>query len=94
MNLDAVTIEDCIENYHRKNQAVILVAGKVVGFVDDRSYLSSENIVRYTALLDKRMDIVMHSGKSWKPAYGLELQKIDKEIAELRLLIEAERERR
>lgn len=94
MNPDAVTIEDCLENFYRKGQTVILAAGKVMGFVDDRSYLTSENIVRYTALLDKRMDIVMHSGKSWKPEYGLELQKIDKEIAELRLLVEAEQERR
>lgn len=44
MNPDAVTIQDCEENFYRKNQAVILAAGKVVGFTDDCSEIKQRCI--------------------------------------------------
>lgn len=94
MNPDAVTIEDCLESYHCKGQAVILAAGKVEGFVDDRPGLTVNKIARYTALVDRRQYIIMHSGENWQPEYEDELREIDRELAELRLLVEAEQERR
>lgn len=93
MNPDAVTIEDCLENYHCKGQAVILAAGKVKGFVDDRPGLAVNKIARYTALADRRQHIIMHSGQNWQPEWEQELKDIDKELAELRPLVEAEHER-
>lgn len=90
MNPDAVTIQDCEENFYRKNQAVILAAGKVVGFTDDQPGLTVNKIVRYTDLVDRRQHIIMHSGQSWQPEYEAELQEIDRELAELRPLIDME----
>lgn len=34
LNLEAVTVEDCINNYEYKDRAVILNDGKVIGFED------------------------------------------------------------
>lgn len=90
MNPDAVTIQDCEENFYRKNQAVILAAGKVVGFTDDQPGLTVNKIARYTALMDRRQYIIMHSGQSWQPEWEQKLQEIDRELEELRLLIDAE----
>ena len=33
MNYDKITIEDCLEQYEYKNEAVLLDEGKVAGFV-------------------------------------------------------------
>lgn len=46
--------------------------------------MTDEQVVRYTQLTARRMEIVMHSGASWKPEYGQELEEIDKELAALR----------
>lgn len=32
MNTEAITVQDCIEMYERKNRAVILKDGRVAGF--------------------------------------------------------------
>lgn len=32
MNTEAITVQDCIEMYERKNKAVILKDGRVAGF--------------------------------------------------------------
>lgn len=32
INLDAVTIQDCLDNYTYKNKAAILNDGKILGF--------------------------------------------------------------
>lgn len=34
LNLEAVTVEDCINNYEYKDRTVILNDGKVIGFED------------------------------------------------------------
>lgn len=34
MNLEVATIQDCIDMYDLKNQAVILNDGKVIGFTE------------------------------------------------------------
>lgn len=51
--------------------------------------MTDEQVVRYTELTARRMEIVMHSGASWKPEYGQELEEIDKELAELRRHVDA-----
>lgn len=51
--------------------------------------MTEEQVVRYTRLTARRMEIVMHSGASWRPEYGQELEEIDKELAELRRHVDA-----
>lgn len=34
INFDAMTVEDCVENYYRKNKCVILENGHVVDIVE------------------------------------------------------------
>ena len=34
INLDAMTVEDCVENYYRKNKCVTIENGHVVGIVE------------------------------------------------------------
>lgn len=36
MNKDIITIQDCIDMYEKKNQAVILNDGKVIDFVKEK----------------------------------------------------------
>lgn len=51
--------------------------------------MTDEQVVRYTELTARRMEIVMHSGASWKPEYAQELEEIDAELAELRKHVDA-----
>ncbi len=51
--------------------------------------MTEDQVVRYTRLTARRMEIVMHSGVSWKPEYAQELEKIDAELAELRRHVDA-----
>lgn len=32
MNYEAVTIQDCLDNYEKRNKSVVINAGQVVGF--------------------------------------------------------------
>lgn len=50
--------------------------------------LNVAQITRYLDLVDRRLEILMHSGIDWKPEYAPELQAIDREIAELRKVID------
>ena len=36
MNKDIITIQDCIDMYDKKNQAVILNDGKVIDFIKEK----------------------------------------------------------
>lgn len=36
MNLEEITIEDCIDMYEKKGKAVIINDGKVVGFIEEK----------------------------------------------------------
>jgi len=36
VNLEAVTIEDCIDMYQKKNKCVILNDGKIIEFSEDK----------------------------------------------------------
>ena len=49
--------------------------------------LTVEDIARYMLLAERKAYILMHSGISWKPEYGPELEAIDKELASLRVLV-------
>jgi hypothetical protein len=37
INLDAMTVEDCVENYYRKNKCVVIANGHVIDIVDKES---------------------------------------------------------
>ena len=50
--------------------------------------LDANQITRYIDLVDRRLYILMHSGIDWQPEYAAELEAIDKEIAELRKVID------
>lgn len=56
--------------------------------------MSGKKINRYLTLVSRRLFIVAHSGIDWKPEYGAELTGIDRELAELRKLVDQEHDRR
>ena len=56
--------------------------------------MTAQQVSRYIDLVNRRMDVLSHSGVDWKPEYGLELNQIEKELAELRLLVDAEHQKR
>lgn len=56
--------------------------------------MTDEQVVRYTRLTARRMEIVIHSGASWRPEYGQELEEIDAELAALRQQLDAVKEAR
>lgn len=51
--------------------------------------MTDDQVVRYTRLMARRMQIVMHSGASWKPEYAQELEEIDAELATLGQRVDA-----
>lgn len=51
--------------------------------------MTDDQVVRYTQLTARQMEIVMHSGASWRPEYGQELEEIDAELAALRQQLDA-----
>lgn len=36
MNYEAITIQDCLDMYEKKNQATIINDGKVIGFIPEK----------------------------------------------------------
>ena len=46
--------------------------------------MTVNQIAEYTALLDRRVFILLHSGISWKPEYEGELQELNRKLQELR----------
>lgn len=56
--------------------------------------MTATDVIQYLALADRRMFIIEHSGVSWRPEYGPELESIDRELARLRKVIDAEHIRR
>lgn len=55
--------------------------------------ITPNQIVRYLDLVDRRLEILT-SGVNWRPEYEGELAAIDKELAELRQLVDQEHQRR
>lgn len=56
--------------------------------------MTDKEICRYLELVDRRLFIIVHSGIDWKPEYALELEAIDRELAELRRMVNREHEKR
>ena len=56
--------------------------------------MNASEINRYLELVDRRLFILVHSGVDWQAEYATELEAIDKELAELRKLVDREHERR
>lgn len=56
--------------------------------------LDEKEILRYIDLVSRRTEILVNSGIGWKPEYEKELDSIDKELAQLRPLVDAEHETR
>ena len=52
--------------------------------------MTEKEILRYLSLVDRKLTICLHSGISWKPEYEEELAGIDKELAQLRILVDDE----
>lgn len=50
----------------------------------ERNFMTVNQIARYTALARRRSEILLLSGRDWKPEYTEELQNIDKEVLNLR----------
>lgn len=51
--------------------------------------MSEKQILRYLDLVNRRLYIILHSGIDWKPEYKPELDRIDKELTELRKVIDS-----
>lgn len=52
--------------------------------------MTDKEVCRYINLVDRRVFILSHSGVDWKPEYAAELESIDRELAELRRLVDEE----
>lgn len=56
--------------------------------------MSEEKILRYLELANRRAFIVLHSGIGWKQGYEAELKEIDRELGEIKELIDEEHRKR
>ncbi len=56
---------------------------------DKAATLTDRDVIRYLWLVDRKLSLLT-AGIDWKPEYGPELEAIDKEIKELRVLIDQE----
>jgi hypothetical protein len=56
--------------------------------------MTATDVIQYLALVDRRMFIIEHSGVSWRPEYGPELECIDRELVKLKKVVDAEHTRR
>ena len=56
--------------------------------------MTEKEILRYLLLADRKVIIYLNSGIHWKPEYAQELVNIDKELAQLRFLIDTEHSKR
>jgi hypothetical protein len=50
----------------------------------DNKNIKEKDILRYLDLVDRRLQILLHSGVQWKPEYAKEMEDIDREIPQLR----------
>lgn len=60
---------------------------------DKGAVLTDKDVTRYLWLVDRKLSLLT-AGIDWKTEYGPELEAIDKEIKELRVLIDREHARR
>lgn len=55
--------------------------------------MTQKDVLRYIYLVDRRLTILT-SGVHWKPGYESELEDIDRELSELRVLVDEEHRKR
>lgn len=56
--------------------------------------MTEKEVLRYLSLVDRKLDICLSSGVNWKPEYEEEIASIDKELAQLRILVDDEHAKR
>lgn len=56
--------------------------------------MTEKEVGRYLQLAARKSFILTHSGVSWKPEYGPELEAINQELAKLRNIIDRKHRRR
>lgn len=56
--------------------------------------MTDTEVSRYINAVHTKMWVLRHSGIDWKPEYGQMLEKANKELAELRPLVDEELRRR
>lgn len=56
--------------------------------------MTGKEICRYLELVDRRLFILIHSGIHWKSEYAEELEAIDRELEELKKVVDSEHEKR
>ena len=52
--------------------------------------MAEKEVCRYLQLASRKSFILTHSGISWKPEYGPELEAINQELGKLRKVIDQE----
>ena len=55
--------------------------------------MTQKDVLRYICLVDRRLTLLT-SGVHWKPEYDRELEHIDRELSELRVLVDVEHGKR
>ena len=55
--------------------------------------MTQKDVLRYICLVDRRLTLLT-SGVHWKPEYDRELEDIDRELSELRVLVDGEHRKR
>jgi len=55
--------------------------------------MAEKYVLRYLYLIDRRLTLIT-SGINWKPDYDEELAGIDKELEQLRVIVDKEHEKR
>lgn len=55
--------------------------------------MTEKEVLRYLSLIDRKLTIYMNSGINWRPEYEEKMINIDKELAQLRILVDAEHAR-
>lgn len=56
--------------------------------------MTEQEVSRYISLVDRQTFLIMHFGIDWKPEYSQELEQIDRELKELRPLVDAQHTRK
>ncbi len=56
--------------------------------------MTEKEVLRYLSLVDRKLDICLSSGVNWKPEYEEEIASIDKELTQLRILVDDEHAKR
>ncbi len=60
---------------------------------ESKGDMTQKDVLRYLYLVDRRLTILI-SGINWNPEYGRELKNLEKELSELRNLVDNEHRKR